>query len=108
MRLSQIQKVIDEQIYKANSILLDCDLQFEEKRLTWKQLAIEIKANVISFIMHSTMQTAFDYNKYREWLTPHLFSYCDTFLIIAISRLAIVTCSSNTIVIPLSKLAHHT
>ena len=68
----QKQKVTEKQIYKADSILQDCDLQLEEKRLTWKQLGTEIGADVTSLTMHKTMQATLDYEKFiacaKKWL----------------------------------------
>jgi hypothetical protein len=54
-------KVTSEQVREADHLVQDNDLQLEGKRLTWGQVAMEVRAEVVGRTMHRTLQLALDY-----------------------------------------------
>ena len=56
-------KVTGAQIQEADHILQDEGLELEGKRYTWKQLAMEIGADVVGRTMYNVMSDSLNYEK---------------------------------------------
>lgn len=57
-------KLTADQIFEADSILRDRDLQLEGKRYIWDQLATEVEAEISHRTIRRTMHMTLDYEKH--------------------------------------------
>ena len=62
-------KVSEAQVAEADKILQEIELELEGKRLTWKQLATEVSAEITERTMHRIMKLTLNYEKCKACVT---------------------------------------